>query len=282
MASGDLARINVYGVDLELAGACPCQSGRSLHECCLVANSVFKQPARIVVKRQPLAIQNRKCYARSTYGCSKSITREHYLTRALMDYLEEHGQGTFRGFSFLKEGKGIPGNKVVAKVLCDAHNPALSPLDAEILRLFKAIHAPRPGLTLFNGQDIERWMVKAALGMTAAGVVRKGGTPSHSDPNSPWVKYLFTNGARPSGRVGLFLGRGQAQLPLLKVAPLEDEMEIIGFEAVITGVPLLFAGVPPNPDYGVFVGATRHPTHLRLSTAETIAFSWPEHEPAKR
>jgi hypothetical protein len=58
--------------------------------------------------------------------------------------------------------------------LCTAHNTALSPLDAEAGRFYRALEdclhgrvSPRHRF-LFSGHDIERWLLKTLLGLAAS------------------------------------------------------------------------------------------------------------------
>jgi hypothetical protein len=71
-------------------------------------------------------------------------------------------------------------NKLGSRVLCERHNNALSPLDAVVGGFALAIrefdHAFRVGAQsapvdekVFSGDDVQRWMLKCLIGLTASG-----------------------------------------------------------------------------------------------------------------
>ena len=269
-----LDSITAFGVEIGISDPCPCDSGRRVYECCGDGAGLYKRPATVPDTRQPVAYAHPQCYASETLRCSKQGSGEHYLTRKVMEYVTENGQGKLKGFEF----GTIPARGAIGRVLCRAHNSALSSLDDEIVRLVKTIHAPRPGLALFNGQDIERWMVKAVLGMVAAGVVRTGGTRFELRRRNDWVRYLFEPNFKIRPRAGLYLGAPhENHEALLKVGLIDDRPELVALEVVIAGVPLIMAAYPPQPRVAMFRNAGHHPRAFQPRGGAVIGFCWPEH-----
>jgi hypothetical protein len=102
-------------------------------------------------------------------------SREHYLSRAIIG----SGEVVVSCFPFLKgETRTIPGERLVAKMLCKRHNEALSPLDSaaghffQVLSAFKyrgamrAQGATKPGgidMYEVDGALVERWMLKTII-----------------------------------------------------------------------------------------------------------------------
>jgi hypothetical protein len=77
---------------------------------------------------------NERCYLSSFGDCSTKTSREHFISRNILERITTD-KLTFEGAGHFFGGKdrieiGIDG--FVAKVLCDVHNPALSGLDAAV------------------------------------------------------------------------------------------------------------------------------------------------------
>ena len=90
------------------------------------------------------------------------------------------GSGSVSGFAWQNgETKEMDFASLTSKILCDRHNSALSPLDAEAGKLFVALAeidatladaappAP-PRDYLISGADLERWLLKVLLGICHA------------------------------------------------------------------------------------------------------------------
>ncbi len=80
----------------------------------------------------------RECYASALGGCEGVISREHALSKTLLSRLGK----------MEVQARWLPGGRrpmtersMVARVLCQAHNGALSPFDTEVGRLFDVVAA---------------------------------------------------------------------------------------------------------------------------------------------
>ena len=169
---------------------CPCGSGEKSFKCCWRGDGRWeKTPVGAI--NLPLASvppsENDRCYLSILGNCSSKITKEHFVSRNILeritaDRLTFENAGHFFGG---KERVEIGVNDFAAKVLCDIHNPALSILDTAAGIAFSAIEATAKDITsaadpsaalksfhLSSGIDIERWMVKVYCGLVAAGKIR--------------------------------------------------------------------------------------------------------------
>ncbi|WP_140794205.1 hypothetical protein [Myxococcus xanthus] len=121
-----------------------------------------------------------------------------------------------------------------ARVLCEAHNSALSPFDtigdrlcALLLKAGRSSQKPGTTAGLFNGEDLERWFLKTLCGVTA--MERAVGGATWQAPK-PWLESLFKiQESMPSG-AGLWLDLRQflmfpSNAPSLAATPIDDPID---------------------------------------------------------
>ena len=85
------------------------------------------------------ASRHPKCYAQELGSCSNQISKEHYFSRELLNYIESFGNVTTNGIHWQK-GTNVPLEKLFqVKSLCTNHNSSLSDLDTEALLFFKTV-----------------------------------------------------------------------------------------------------------------------------------------------
>jgi hypothetical protein len=164
-------------------GACPCGSGIPAKRCCWRS---FNRWRKASVGRFDIQNSNSahpKCYLSPMGGCSDKITKEHFISRNILEKLDpktvriQNAGHMFGG----KDDITIGHDSFSAKVLCDYHNSLLSPLDdvagkmfldaESIVELFvKNMNINR--LYIASGTDLERWMVKVYCGLVAAHAIR--------------------------------------------------------------------------------------------------------------
>ena len=151
---------------------CGCDSGKALGDCCLQDGSIQIQPKAFRTPEQPTGKAEGKCFLRETMDCGGGISHEHILSKAILQELTTGGfRMTGPGFSMPKDVP-LDSPALTTKRLCKRHNEALSPLDAEAGRLLRSLHKIEAfflqgddalKLYLFNGFDIERWLLKTLL-----------------------------------------------------------------------------------------------------------------------
>ena len=121
----------------------------------------------------------------STMDCDGGLSREHYVSRALLEGLDLK----VRGLPWQREEVArVSRDSLVAKILCRRHNTALSPLDAGAQAYFLAferarLHASRQSLStrnehyLISGDALELWAMKTLASLYASRIEFK--TPEH-------------------------------------------------------------------------------------------------------
>lgn len=114
--------------------------------------------------------KNRKCILNWTADCCSSISGDHIVSRSVLRVLTEL-KITISTSRFSRE-HSIDSSALKTKKLCRRHNSALSPIDSEAARFFRAFAATNDALLknstsqklyFFHGIDIERWMLKTML-----------------------------------------------------------------------------------------------------------------------
>jgi hypothetical protein len=158
---------------------CPCDSGRRIKNCCWRRsdNSLRPRQARTLTKAPITSYAHERCYAAHLNDCSTKITGEHTLSHSVLRELSPTGIIEVNGLPRRpqEEFVSVPISGFTCNVLCDRHNGALSPLDSVGHRFFKSLRAinaelrdkskkPRTRPYLFNGHDIERYILKALCG----------------------------------------------------------------------------------------------------------------------
>lgn len=162
-----MTKFNVYK-DL-----CPCNSGKKIIDCCY-SKIVTTPPS------SRTGYSHSKCYAKSLCDCSKTISREHYVSRSLLD-LFEGDLFQASGFSWIHDS----GNKLLSKkalssnILCQRHNTALSGLDTLAKKYFRFVlgKTPNQSVMIVRGSELERWMLKIYCGVIASGTIKCQGVP---------------------------------------------------------------------------------------------------------
>jgi hypothetical protein len=232
----------IGAADVRLASPdepCPCRSLRLARECCLDERGHMRAlPAS--VPAPPLSAAGSPvtgCYAAPLGGCSPPLTGEHYFSHAVLRRLASSGTGEGRidvsKMPWLPAGetRTVSASQLKVKVLCKAHNSALSPYDAlgdAFCALLLKTGEPGPPdcrvTGLFNGEDLERWFLKTLCAVTA--MEAKHARVRWSAPK-PWLEALFGIKAAMPSQVGLWLNRGGFVMfpggsPSMSATPIDD------------------------------------------------------------
>ena len=183
---------------------CPCGSNNRMEDCCMTPDGRFQPP--LCNTQPPLPItgySHPSCYAASLGDCSPSISREHYISAGLLHRLRKDPGGMIRvsGLAWAKDEKRVSVNSLASKILCERHNNALSPLDSIGVRIFDTIARIKSDFALrqdhdqaflFNGHDVERWLLKTLCGIAmSGGLLDANRERSDWKPDLPLLEMLF-------------------------------------------------------------------------------------------
>lgn len=154
---------------------CVCGTRKLAKDCCWTPNGWFKPPVPIELVNTGNNSSNARCYLRALNSCSDKISGEHMISRTVLESL---GKDKVRvsGVPWMKAGeaKEIGINSLVSNCLCEAHNHALSPLDAAAGHFYRTLEDCLlddnmvAGTHLFSGHDVERWLLKVTVGLAAS------------------------------------------------------------------------------------------------------------------
>jgi hypothetical protein len=117
----------------------------------------------------------RVCWAASLGDCDGPISDEHPISQAVFDTTELLVQGP----GWPSDGRERPLKTLASTCLCCRHNNLLRSVDAEVGKFAKKLRALNlkraKGTIHMNGWVLERWCLKALLGIVANGWHRNGG-----------------------------------------------------------------------------------------------------------
>jgi len=201
-------------------------------------------PAEVSPPSPKTGFSNSQCYASELNDCDSKLSREHYITKALLEYLNIDKELKIEGLSWTAgKEQSIPPNALASKILCQRHNSTLSVLDENALRLFKAFdeeNAKGSGiktLYLFSGNDIERWLIKVFCGLLYSKLIKYD-----QDISEDCLRNLINvllGGDEFKGNCGLYICR---ELGHFHKGPRGFEVRLIGNHTNITGIGFFICG----------------------------------------
>jgi hypothetical protein len=189
------------------------------------------------------------CYAASLLDCAGVLSGEHFISNAL---LRRFKRGfVVEGFPWMEAPKAVGPNSLTANVLCQRHNEALSPLDAMIARFYDALHAAlSPGdpptvipVSMFEGEDLERWALKVMICLGASGNLRAGNVKARArEIPDLYLRILFGEQEMPAG-CGLKMINGErSDLETNKLACAIETFETEEGRHVAFGISIRLLG----------------------------------------
>jgi hypothetical protein len=268
---------------------CPCESGRTARGCCFFGGKALAREADTQPAPPLTGVGHPGCYAASLSDCAGDLTNEHYFSETVLR--EMAGKSVFiRGFPWQTEPMRVGVASLAAKILCARHNSALSGLDSQAARFFRAVQAIERALDagvehgrviLFAGVDIERWMLKALIGMASAGAARAAGAPIAWTPPRDWLRVLFAWSGFPaswglyvSGRLG---DRFDLDSRTVSISPLLVRGALAGLEAKIAGlrVVLVMHEIRGRATGAIDDESIRRPDELLFTdVGHSLCFTW--------
>lgn len=218
---------------------------------------------------------------KSQGGCSSKMSREHYVSQAVLEAIAPNRDITIGGLAWQKPNtlQGIGIGSLQSKVLCTAHNSALSPLDAIAGNLVDAVTAADkdparlPEEVELDGPSLERWFLKSLISTSEAGALRCA-------PFAEMHKTLLTGGAWPDGW-GLYVRPPAEQTIFSQDFFLETSINpatgaVLAAKFIVAGVEFwLLLGKPDQPDtWGFF--RPRGLIFENGTLTRKVAFAWPD------
>lgn len=264
---------------------CPCGSTRKAKYCCLTGpDTLHKASANILPPSPRTQYAHPRCYAALLHDCSPGVSKEHFISRGLLQQIGLNGTTKIAGLRWQEPEtfKILPDERLAPQVLCGRHNIALSSLDAQMIRFSDALERfddevrdetdPAQGIALFAGYDIERWLLKAIVG----GVVSRNMSGVMPDR---CVELLYGISSWPDG-TGLYFRATTGQTIYhsdsfrLETVIAQPTSEVVLFDFVVRGLPLRLvltegAAALPNGTY-----RPRRLIFSKGSHTRTLEMSW--------
>lgn len=161
----------MYNLVVPPESPCPCGSGKAFGKCHLSNGTVVFPEARIQPPPPRTGLPLHRCYFSPLKDCRKPISGDHIISRAVLSSFP--GREVRLSSPTRTIQAGIDSDSIKTKWLCKRHNESLSPLDQVAGRLIRSIEngfrvieghtGNSQPLSLFNGHDVERWMLKTTL-----------------------------------------------------------------------------------------------------------------------
>jgi hypothetical protein len=241
------------------------------------------------------------CYARAAGYCSTKLSAEHFLSSVMLETLMVDYRGLFiRGVPWADGGRWVRPETLTAKVLCDAHNNAMSPLDGFgglFFNEYRRIHADLlrdsavSTVIRFNGFNLERLMLKMLCGLLASGNAAIRGQVLPRDVPEQWLSVLLGH-ADFAGTAGLYVsGRVREQVQTrtdqISFGPVFLGERVAG---VHMGLPLFQATlitrpVPQNAEGLIHQHSVYRPSTLRWTDGRAehnVSLDWGRVGPGER
>lgn len=151
----------------------------------------------------------KSCWARLLGDCRGAITKEHFITSAILG----EGPVEVEGLPWAKgERVTIPVKGFARHMLCEHHNSALSPVDSAGLYAFRVLsgRVETARIAPIDGLLWERWCIKTSINTW---YLRTDGSPGGRwQPPRDWVAMAF--GLQPvKAHAGLYLVPANSAVP---------------------------------------------------------------------
>jgi hypothetical protein len=187
---------------------CPCDSGLTIADCSCLPRGMVPLPADTRPRIYSVG-RCRGCYAAPLGNCGGDLELEHPVSASVLRAFSKGGRRVVvsnQPWQKPTERRPISIASMGSRVLCASHNRSLSPLDKQAGRLvsnvkamkdfFAADGTPSSRTHLYNGFDIERWMLKVLCGAVAS---RAFPGVKNWRPPRTWLRVLYENAPFPRG-----------------------------------------------------------------------------------
>jgi hypothetical protein len=256
------------------------------------------------------------CYAAPLGDCLPPISGEHPLSRTVLEYLSSSkkmiGVSNHPWQTDKNKTRYIGISAATVKTLCKRHNSDLDPLDKfarKFVETYSDVISDAPSVEggdvhcLFNGFDLERWMLKILCGVTHDQYLQGSGSLERWRVPAAWLRIIFAAHRFPPG-CGLYVPAAPIRRPIEEFSiytrviygnqlprtagdePIIDprgSLTIGGLELTIFGLQLMLLMHPPLASPNLFYRTRMfrfpEPTGRR---AAFIHLGWEEAPPVFR
>lgn len=244
------------------------------------------RPSKTTPTRPPTGLVTQGCYASELRDCDGGpVSEEHYMSQAVTKHLGPEIR--VEGPAWVTPGKPYPYQALRARVLCERHNGALREIDKAAGRFFGLLRAfalgnRRPGeYYLFAGEDLERWMLKALLGLGASKNLLIRDETIEQPPPKWLVDILFGEQPMPEG-CGMHMrveadNDGDGGAISIRGETANSDGSVVGITMRLTRLVFSLATVPIGAIQGLVYRPIRlvvHDPSNPASPPTAIEFSW--------
>lgn len=139
----------------------------------------------------------RGCFLDGYVHCGGRVSREHYISRTVLEAISSTGQVQIGGLPWQEANilQSLGVSSLVSNMLCERHNSLLSKLDEEAGIFFRTLNSVdkhrdevQPN-TQIDGPSIERWFLKVICGLVAGLGIGERAVPEEWKAiltGSPW------------------------------------------------------------------------------------------------
>lgn len=139
------------------------------------------------------------CYARCLGDCRGRMSREHYISRGLLELVSDDDGLVSLGGPLSRVERTSAKNTAVAKILCEYHNSSLSHLDEEVLKLVQSVmefnRKKESKSVVIDGHKLTKWFFKLLVGVYHS--QNKSDYIGDEYRNASLVKLLFSDKKLP-------------------------------------------------------------------------------------
>jgi len=262
---------------------------------------VSAESGAVPMETKPEGLQHPDCYARALGGCSREMSGEHYVSKSILELIENRAGQKSRsvrvtGLSFQKQGVlqqfGI--SNLVGNILCKMHNSLLSPLDEAGKAMFLVMDGMNDGaadqslaerVLRVDGDGLERWVLKTMCGALYSGAFKVSPTETMKGvcPPQEWLDILFNGAELPPGQGVYYMPRKPGETVtadeyVLRCEPIRsrDSNQVGAFRVWLFGFEfvLLMANLMPGVPT-MFDGAIYRPAGLRaVGSGTSVRLDW--------
>lgn len=230
---------------------------------------------------------SRVCYLAGCSDCEGGMSREHYISRSVLDLIFGDGPASIIGTPWARNGvDNVSVSSLTAKILCQKHNNELTHLDSAAKDFFGAIQAAQLKLQAkttvstvarIDGDLLERWVLKLVAGMLVSGNFGRNGIKLLGEIPAIWRSIIM--GCPYPDFWGLYFSAPVGEFATahkeFEVVPMSDlKGNVLAVKLAMARIPMFFAlGKPDNPQ-GIGAYRPEGLTFHDQTVEHRILFAW--------